>query len=100
MRSVLQPGRPAATPPSGRRRALRVLSTLLLVTGVLVVTDAILTVTWQEPLTSAVAALRQDKLNGQLEQVAEQGPTMVERRALARIAADAAATAETDRESA
>jgi sortase A len=75
---------PAARPGRGRR-ALRVLSTLLIVAGVLLLADGALTLLWKEPLTSLYAARQQHELSDQLERIEQAGPTPVERRALQRL---------------
>ena len=48
------------------RRALRALSSILIVSGVLLIADAGLTVLWQEPVSALYNRLQQDKLDGQL----------------------------------
>jgi sortase A len=70
------------------RRALRLLSTVLIVAGVLCVVDAVLTVTWQEPASALYAKITQDRLNGRLETL-ERRPLLVaaQRRALRRLTA-------------
>jgi sortase A len=64
------------------RRALRALSSLLIVAGVLMLADAGITLAWQEPVSAVMARIQQDKLSGQLEQIEEQPVTPVQRRAL------------------
>jgi sortase A len=49
------------------RSALRFLSTVLIMAGVLLVADAVLTVVWQEPVSALLAQRSQDKLAGQLD---------------------------------
>jgi sortase A len=75
---------PAASAPrrSPLRRALHGLSSVLIVSGVLLLVDAGLTVFWQEPLSAIYAQRQQDKLSGELKVLTEQAPTPVERRAL------------------
>jgi sortase A len=51
------------------RRALRALSGVLIVTGVLLVLDAAITVLWQEPLTALYAKVRQNQLGGDLDKL-------------------------------
>lgn len=51
------------------RRALRGLSTVLIVAGVLCLADAALTVVWREPLSSLYAQIRQNGLGGDLEKL-------------------------------
>lgn len=73
-------------PPRRRSRvrsALHAFSTVLIVSGVLLLADAGLTIVWQEPLSAAYNSIQQSKLSGQLEDDAEQlAPTAVEQRAL------------------
>lgn len=64
------------------RRTLRALSTVLIVSGALVSTDAILTVTWQEPLTAFLTARAQAELEDELADLRAGGPTRAEARAL------------------
>lgn len=49
------------------RSGLRFLSTVLIMAGILLLADAVLTVVWQEPVSSFLAKRSQDKLAGQLE---------------------------------
>jgi sortase A len=48
------------------RSALRFLSTVLIMAGMLLVVDAVLTVVWQEPVSSLLAQRSQHELSGQL----------------------------------
>jgi sortase A len=48
-------------------RALRALSTVLIVAGALLLADAGLTLVWQEPLSAIYARIHQDRLAGQLD---------------------------------
>jgi sortase A len=74
------------------RRALHTLSSVLIVSGTLLLVDAGLTVLWQEPLSAIYARVQQDKLSGQLDKltVELQEPTPLERRALAALPDDKA----------
>jgi sortase A len=67
------------------RRAWRVLSVVLILTGALALIDAGVTLVWQEPLTALYAKLRQDHLSGTLRAVERAAPTPLERRALASL---------------
>ena len=73
-------------PPRSRSRVrgfLHVLSTVLMISGVLLLLDAGLTVVWQEPLSAAYNSIQQSKLSGQLERdTAALQPTPLEQRAL------------------
>jgi sortase A len=64
------------------RAALRALSTVLIVTGTLLVADALLTVVWQEPVSALYARITQDSLGGDLRTLEQGGPTALESRAL------------------
>lgn len=70
------------------RRALRALSTVLIVAGVLLIVDAGITLAWQEPVSALLARVQQDKLSGQLKELEQQAPTLVQRKALARLDTD------------
>lgn len=67
------------------RRALRALSTVLLVAGTLLLADAAATLLWQEPVSAVMASIQQGKLSDQLEAIERQAPTPVQRRVLARL---------------
>lgn len=67
------------------RRVLRALATVLIVAGALLLTDAGLTLTWQEPLTSLWTAQRQRALRGDLRGIVAAQPTSAQRRALQRL---------------
>src|SRR5204862_4572188 len=51
------------------RRALRALSSVLIVTGVLLVLDAAVTILWQEPVTAVYGPVRQNELGGGLDRL-------------------------------
>ena len=71
---------------SGRvRRALHGLSLVLIISGVLLLVDAGLTVLWQEPLSALYAHFQQNKLSHQLDTLSHEAPTPVEKRALAAL---------------
>lgn len=65
-----------------RRAALRTLSSVLIVSGLLLLVDAGLTVVWQEPLSALYAKIRQDQLAGQLDDLRADARSAVELRAL------------------
>jgi sortase A len=71
--------------PTRMRRSLRVLTTAVIIAGVLLVADATLTIAWQEPLTSLVGRLHQRALDGQLQRLERAGPTRAERRRVAAL---------------
>jgi sortase A len=66
-----------------RARALRALSTVLIVAGALLLADAGVTLLWQEPLSALYARVHQDRLAGDLEQL--QSLNDLQARALARL---------------
>jgi sortase A len=71
-----------------RRRVLRGLSTVLIVSGGLILLDAGTTLLWQEPLTALQTKLRQNGLRGDLRHLEAAGPTRLEARALAGLRDD------------
>jgi sortase A len=72
---------------SGRRRgrAWRALSIAMIALGALALTDAGVTLVWQEPFSALYAKFRQDHLSGTLRAAERATPTAVERRALASL---------------
>jgi sortase A len=64
------------------RRALRFASTVLIVAGLLLVADALVTVLWQEPVSAIIAERNQSALRGDLDRLAAASPTPLQRRAL------------------
>lgn len=64
------------------RRVLRQLSTILIMAGVLLIADAILAVTWQEPVSAYLAQRSQSRLSHDLQALEQAEPSPVERRAL------------------
>jgi sortase A len=71
-----------------RRRgavAVRALGVTLIVLGVLALSDAVVTLVWQEPISALVATLRQDHLRGALRAEERAAPTPAERRTLASL---------------
>jgi len=75
---------PAPPRPGRARRALRALSSALIVAGVLLLVDAGLTVLWQEPVSALYNRLQQDRLSGRLAELWD-APTPLEARALASL---------------
>jgi sortase A len=67
---------------SGVRRPLRALSTVLIIAGVLMLSDAGLTVAWQEPVSGAYAWIVQDRLGGDLRKLERARPGAAELAAL------------------
>jgi sortase A len=68
------------------RRALRAVSTVLIVAGVLMIADAGITLAWQEPVSALLARIEQNKLSGQLDRIEQRGPTPVQQRVLRALA--------------
>lgn len=66
------------------RRALRALSSVLIVAGVLLLADAALTLAWQEPVSAIYSRITQERLSGELEDLEVTAPAAPLRRALAR----------------
>ncbi len=64
------------------RRTLRALSTVLIISGVLMLVDAGLTVVWQEPVSAIYAKIQQARLGDDLEDAERATPTPLEARAL------------------
>jgi sortase A len=62
--------------------ALRALSTILIVAGILLVVDAGLTLVWQEPVSAFIAHREQDRLASRLRALERVLPTPLEQRAL------------------
>jgi len=85
MTTVESQGRTAASP---LRRALRSLSTILIVAGALLLVDAVLTVVWQEPLSAIYSRVEQSKLGKKLDD-APVLSSPAEQRALAALPDDA-----------
>jgi sortase A len=67
------------------RRALRALSTVLIVAGALLLADAALTLLWQEPVSAVYGRIQQDKLEGQLKDLEKAPIAAVDQRALRRL---------------
>src|SRR5918997_6623707 len=67
------------------RRALRVLANVLIVGGVLLLADGVVTLLWEERLSSLYAGVQQGRLEDRLEELERRGPPASERRVLARL---------------
>jgi sortase A len=70
------------------RRLLRALSSILIISGALLLGDAGLTIAWQEPVSALYAKVTQGSLGGDLDTLEETGPTPLETRVLARLGSD------------
>jgi sortase A len=76
----------ATAPRAGLlRRALRAFSTVLIVSGLILLADAGLTLVWQEPVSAVYAKLQQDRLDDQLQELEEAPLEPQEQRALEKI---------------
>jgi sortase A len=67
------------------RRALRTLSTVLIVAGALLLADAAVTLLWQEPVSAIYGRVQQDKLEGELAEIEKAPLAAVDQRALRRL---------------
>jgi sortase A len=64
------------------RRVIRIVSTVLIIAGGLLLLDAGLTVVWQEPVSAIYGRINQGKLGGDLEQLEATPLPPIERKAL------------------
>ena len=69
-------------------RWLRGLSTVLIAAGALLLADVAVTIAWQEPFSALYGRFQQSQLEGELEDLQDQGLTPVERRAIERLTGD------------
>jgi sortase A len=67
------------------RRLLRGFSTVLICIGLLLIADVVLTLVWEEPVSSLHAWNQQRKLDDRLEKLERGGPSRAERRVLAQL---------------
>jgi sortase A len=67
------------------QRAVRIVSTMLITAGIVVLADAGLTVVWQEPLSAAYGAFEQGKAEDQLEDLEADYPTAADLAAIAGV---------------
>jgi sortase A len=73
---------------SGGGRVVRVVSTLLLLGGLVLVCDLAAVVVWQEPISALYARIQQQDLSGQLARQEASRPSTAEATALARLPTD------------
>lgn len=66
--ALLSPNRTPPARPRSRRRGVHVLSTVFMVAGALLLLDAILAVTWQEPVSWIYARVKQEQLDTRLRE--------------------------------
>ena len=72
------------------QRAVRILSTMLITAGMVVLADAGLTLVWQEPLSAAYGSLEQGKAEDQLNDLESQYPSPADLAAIAGVSGNAA----------
>jgi len=72
------------------RGALRWLSSVLIVAGILLVADAALTVLWQEPVTAIYASIRQGELGHDLNRLNRTPPSPAEAKVLSLLPSERA----------
>ncbi len=70
------------------RRSLRALSTVLIVAGALMLSDAVLTLVWQEPVSAAYAKILQGRLDGDLRRLENKKVTTLDLAALQKLATE------------
>jgi sortase A len=75
-RAPVTPGQDGAAAPrrSRRRRALRALAALMIVSGTLALADAAATLVWQEPISAVYARVQQERLGGELAALERAAP--------------------------
>jgi sortase A len=71
-------------------RALRIVSTMLITAGIVVLADAGLTLVWQEPLSAAYGSIKQGQAEDQLNDLEAQYPSAADLAAIAGVNGDAA----------
>jgi sortase A len=67
------------------QRAVRIVSTMLITAGIVVLADAGLTLVWQEPLSAAYGSLQQGEAEDQLEDLEAEYPTAADLAAIAGV---------------
>jgi sortase A len=72
------------------QRALRIVSTMLITAGIVVLADAGLTLVWQEPLSAAYGSLKQSQAADQLNDLEAQYPSAADLAAIAGASGDTA----------
>jgi sortase A len=76
----------ATAPRASRtRRALRVFSSVLIVAGAILLSDAVATLLWQEPVSAVYAHFQQGELGNQLVELEQAPLAPAEKRALEKI---------------
>ena len=74
-----------ASPRSRGRAALRGLSTALIVSGTLLLADAVATLVWEEPVSSVYAHFQQGELSGELDKLEQVPLPPLEQRAIVKL---------------
>jgi len=72
------------------QRAVRIVSTMLITAGIVVLADAGLTLIWQEPLSAAYGSLEQGKAEDQLNELEAEYPSPADLAAIAGVSGSAA----------
>ncbi|HSD23828.1 MAG TPA: sortase [Solirubrobacterales bacterium] len=71
--------------PDTVQRAVRIVSTMLITAGIVVLADAALTLVWQEPLSAAYGSLEQGRAEDQLNDLEAQYPSAADLAAIAGV---------------
>src|SRR5689334_25171090 len=66
-------------------RLIRILSIALITAGFVMVADVVVTLVYEEPLSSLYASVQQDRAESQLREAEARYPTAADRRAAARL---------------
>ncbi len=82
------PARGLGSPRSRSSRAARWLAIAMIAIGALALTDGIVTLVWQEPISALIGKFRQDHLKSELKQVEAVRPSAAEQHALAAISSE------------
>jgi sortase A len=80
----------AAARIPGMHRFVRILSTVLITAGLVVLADAVLTLLWQEPMSAAYGSLKQSQASDQLDQLESEFPSSADLAALQGVVGDEA----------
>jgi sortase A len=72
------------------QRVVRIVSTMLVTAGIVVLADAGLTLVWQEPLSAAYGSLQQGEAEDQLDELESEYPTAADLAAIAGVEGSAA----------
>ena len=86
--SAIQRGGFGGRRPQAARRALRGLAILFGLAGALALTDGVVTLVWQEPVSGLLAHFSQSQLARSLKVLEQRGPTLADTEALAGLPTD------------